>query len=83
MKINVSNRKFNIVDKPDLSDTSIGYIDNKNTENYIDFIVDENFAADSSERIMPYQKLSSPSDLFFDENNNVIKNVNLKRLGNT
>lgn len=83
MKINVSDRKFNIVDKPDFSDISIGYIDNKNTENYVDFIIDEKFAADSSERIMPYQRLSSPSYLFFDENSNIIKNVNLKRLGNT
>lgn len=83
MKINVSDRKFNIVEKPDLSDISIGYIDNKNTENYVDFIIDENFAADSSERVMPYQKVSSSATLFFDGNNNIVKNINLKRLGNT
>lgn len=82
MKINVSNRDIEFVNKPDLSDISVGYIDNKSTEDYVDFIIDENFVSTSSERVMPYQKISSPSTLFFNGDGEVIKDIELKRLGN-
>lgn len=81
MKIYASQHDVKEVSKVELRDIPLAYIDTSSTEQFIS-IAREPIFNGSEGIIRAYEEFDSPEAYFFDENNEIIKSLMLKRLGN-
>lgn len=83
MKIYPSLHSIKEVNKVELLDIPLAYIDTSNTEQYISIAKEPIFANGYGESLIKaYEEFDNPEAYLFDSNNEIIKSLILKRIGN-
>ena len=82
MKINIPNVSIKETESLQINDIALSYINTQDEEYYLETNINEDFLKESKIPINPYSEVSDSNIFLFDNNNEIIKDIDLKHIGN-
>ena len=81
MKIHLGNDAIQQTNEVQYKDIPLAFIDTYDSEYKVHFNIKKEFSFNTSTQIKAYDIINNPSAFFFDSNNKLLKNTEVKRLG--
>ena len=82
MKINIPNVSIKETNSLQINDIALSYVNTQDEEYYLETNINENFLKESKVPINPYSEVPDQNVFLFNDNNEIVTNIELKRLGN-
>ena len=82
MKIYIGKDKIKQTNNVQYKDIPLSFIDTFNSKYKINFNIRKDFSSNIETKLKAYDIINNPSSFFFDSKNKIIKDIEIKRIGN-